>query len=146
MTENTSNLLVPLDGLRLPRSFPWPLAFIRIVNEELIRLRIVGIYIPPRFFGYFLRAGRPVGVSGNWMAELESTPSTNRLLEVIGHATNERYSISVTGPSDHPPFLLVHDWRDGSCYLWSFANGLRFVEATEPVEVGVADRDLDMRK
>jgi len=146
MTENLSNLLVPLDGLRLPRNFPWPLSFIRSVNEQLLRLRIVGKYIPPRFFGYFLRAGCPIGVSGNWMVELESTPSTHSLLAVIALATRGRYSISVPGPSEHPEFLLLHDRRDGSCFLWSFASGLRFVEATEPVEVDVADRRLDMGK
>jgi hypothetical protein len=87
-----------------------------------------------------------MGVSGHWTAELESTPSTRRLLEVIEHATQGLYSISGAGPADDPPFLLVHDRRDGSCFLWSFGNGMRFVEATEPVAVSVADRDMDMRK
>jgi hypothetical protein len=146
MTENLSNLLVPLDGLRLPRSFPWPLSFVRTVNEELLRLRIVGNYIPPRFFGYFLRAGCPFGVSGNWTVKLESTPSSHRLLEAIELAAKGRYSISAEGPSDQPEFLLLHDRRDGSCFLWSFASGLRFVEATEAVEFSVAGRNLDRRK
>jgi hypothetical protein len=32
-----------------------------------------------------------------------------------------------------PDYLLVHDRRDGTCWLWSFADGMRFIEASEPV-------------
>ena len=32
-----------------------------------------------------------------------------------------------------PDFLLVHDRRDGACWLWRFAYGLHFVEATGPI-------------
>ena len=32
-----------------------------------------------------------------------------------------------------PEFLLVHDRRDGACWLWGFAFGMRFVSATEAI-------------
>ena len=32
-----------------------------------------------------------------------------------------------------PEYMLIHDRRDGACWLWGFEHGLRFVEATDPV-------------
>ena len=32
-----------------------------------------------------------------------------------------------------PDFLLVHDTHDGSCWLWRFIYGLRFVESSDPI-------------
>ena len=32
-----------------------------------------------------------------------------------------------------PEFMLVHDRYDGSCWLWDYAHGRRFLEANDPV-------------
>ena len=29
--------------------------------------------------------------------------------------------------------MLVQDTRDGACWLWSFAHGVKFIESIEPV-------------
>ena len=29
--------------------------------------------------------------------------------------------------------FLVHDRRDGACWLWTFDEGLRFIESVEPI-------------
>ena len=41
-------------------------------------------------------------------------------------------SITSAGQESTPDYLLIHDRRDGACWLWSFDDGLRFIEATEP--------------
>jgi hypothetical protein len=48
--------------------------------------------------------------------------------------THGQFSIASPTEQAAPDFLLVHDRRDGACWLWRFAFGLRFVEAVEPVE------------
>jgi hypothetical protein len=40
---------------------------------------------------------------------------------------------------------LIHDRRDGACWLWSFVDGLRFVEAVEPTN-GSDWSDTEERK
>jgi hypothetical protein len=52
---------------------------------------------------------------------------------MLKRLTHGQYSISSTGRDRTPDYLLVHDRRDGACWLWSFDDGLRFVEAVEPM-------------
>jgi hypothetical protein len=130
----SENILVPLPSFRLPQDYPWSVRFVAAVEGELRRLRASGHFSPPRFFGYYFRGGRPVGVSGPWTVALESNPYAMRLLEAIDEITQGEYSIATPDGGADPDFLLVHDRLDGGCWLWRFRCGLRFVEATEPVE------------
>lgn len=128
------NVLIPLPGFRLPADFPWRVRFITAVEDQLKRLRATGHFSPPRFFGYFFRGGEPVGVSGNWMVTLDSVRPVCELPAKIDRLTHGQYNITSDARENTPEFLLVHDRRDGACWLWRFSYGLRFVEATEPVE------------
>jgi len=126
------NLLAPLPGFRLPYDYPWRVGIVSAVEAELRRLRASGRFQPPRFFRYYFRQGRPVGVCGPWTVALETNSCAMLLHAVIGEITQSAFSISAD--EGDPDFLLVHDRRDGACWLWRFRSGLRFVEATEPVD------------
>lgn len=140
------NILVPLPGFHLPLDFPWRVRFVAAVEGELRRLRASGSFNPPRFFGYFFKRGRPVGVSGPWTVALESNASAMRLLESVEEITQGEFSISSDTGEEEPDFLLIHDRHDGGCWLWRYRCGLRFVEATEPVEAAFTWSDSDDRK
>jgi hypothetical protein len=121
--------------------------FTAAVNAELRRLRTTGHYLPPRFFGYYFRNGRPIAVSGSWTVVLESLPPVSTLVSAVDTATEGRYSISAgNGPTEEPEYILVHDRLDGECWLWRFAAGMRFVEATDPVEVAGIPWETENRK
>jgi hypothetical protein len=127
------NLLIPLPGFELPSDYPWRVGFVRLVDEQLRRLRATGHFLPPRFFGYYFQAHVPVGVGGSWTVSLDATQPASLLPGLLEPLTQGNYSITSTGAAMPPDFLLVHDRRDGACWLWSFAEGLRFVEAIEPI-------------
>lgn len=55
---------------------------------------------------------------------------------MLDRLTHGQYSITSTGPEETPEYLLVHDRRDGACWLWSFDDGIRFVESVEPMSGG----------
>ena len=139
MTENDT---IPLPGLRLPSNLPWRVRFTAAVNAELRRLRTTGHYVPPRFFGYYFRNGRPIGVSGSWTVVLETLPPVGTLAAAVERATEGQYSISAgNGPADEPDYILVHDRRDGECLLWRFArlhaaarHGIIFVAVLKAME------------
>ena len=144
MTETD---IVPLPGFRLPSNLPWRARFTAAVNAELRRLRTTGHYLPPRFFGYYFRGGRPIAVSGSWTVVLESLPPISTLLGGVERMTDGQQSIAAgNGPLDEPEYILIHDRRDGECCLWRFAAGMRFVEATDPVEAGGVPWDAENRK
>ena len=132
----TDNLLIPLPGFALPADYPWRVRFISAVDDQLRRLRASGHFIPSRFFGYYFQGECPIGVSGSWTVSLEPSPTLSRLTAEIGRLTNGLYSIASASRAMAPDFLLIHDRRDGACWLWKFPFGLRFVEAVEPVEEG----------
>jgi hypothetical protein len=75
-----------------------------------------------------------VAVTGRWTVTLDRAPALARLPAALNRITQGSFSISSESGQDDPDFLLVHDRSDGGCWLWRFAYGLRFVEATEPVE------------
>ncbi len=126
------NLLIPLPGFELPADFPWRIGFVSLVNEQLRRLRATGYFIPPRFFGYYFQGSMPVGVSGSWTVSLDASQPVSLLPGMLEQLTHGQFSITSTGRSSAPDFMLVHDRLDGACWLWSFAEGLQFVEAVEP--------------
>jgi hypothetical protein len=56
-----------------------------------------------------------------------------RLRHILEGLTDDKFSIVSKSEQTLPDYLLVHDRHDGSCWLWNFAEGQRFVEAHEPV-------------
>lgn len=126
------NVLIPLPGFELPTDFPYRIGFVDLVNDQLRRLRATGHFLPPRFFGYYFQTQVPVGVGGSWTVSLDPSKPTSVLAGQLERITHGEYSIVSERREALPEFLLVHDRRDGACWLWSFADGLRFVEAVEP--------------
>ena len=139
----TDNLLIPLPGFQLPSDFPWRIGFVALGDEQLRRLRATGHFLPPRFFGYYFQGAVPVGVGGSWTVSLDATRPASLLPRLLDRITDGLYSITSAGPKDAPDFLLIHDRRDGACWLWSFEEGLRFVEAVDPMTGGGGDGGLD---
>lgn len=132
----TDNVLIPLTGFALPEDFPWRVGFVGLVDDQLRRLRATGHFLPPRFFGYYFQGRTPVGVGGSWTVSLDPEPPISLLPGLIDQVTNGLYGITSTNTASYPEFLLVHDRRGGGCWLWSFADGLRFIEAVEPIAAG----------
>ncbi|HEX2852840.1 MAG TPA: hypothetical protein VHO24_06350 [Opitutaceae bacterium] len=129
----TDNVLIPLPSFTLPADFPWRVRFIAAVDEHLRRLRATGHFRPSRFFGYYFRGDAPIGVSGNWTVTLDPEPPLVQLRAALERVTQGQFSIASDSTQANPDFLLVHDRRDGACWLWRFEYGLRFVEAIEAV-------------
>lgn len=127
------NVLIPLPGFALPVDFPWRVGFVGLVNEQLRRLRATGYFLPPRFFGYYFQANTPIGIGGSWTVTLEATHPMSSVPGLLDQLTHGQYSITATKRDVTPEYLLVHDRRDGSCWLWTFEDGLRFVESIEAV-------------
>lgn len=134
MSAVLENLLIPLPGFALPADFPWRVRFILAVDEQLKRLRATGHYVPSRFFGYFFQGEQAIGVSGSWTVSLDSAAPLGNIPKEILRLTNGQFSIASSARSVLPEFMLVHDRLDGSCWLWKFPYGLRFVEAIEPFD------------
>ncbi len=127
------NVLIPLPGFTLPMDFPWRVRFIAAVDEHLQRLRATGHYVPSRFFGYYFRGNVPMAVSGNWTVTLDLQPPISQLPEVLDYVTQGQFSVASPSRDRLPDYMLIHDRRDGTCWLWGFEQGLRFVEAVDPV-------------
>jgi len=130
----TDNVLIPLPGFELPMDYPWRVGFVGLVNDQLRRLRATGHFLPPRFFGYYFQEQLPVAVGGSWTVSLDATHPAALLPRMVERVTQGEYTITSTHRDIAPDFLLVHDRRDGACWLWSFTDGLRFVEAYEPTK------------
>ena len=129
----TDNILVPLPGFTLPCDFAWKVRFIDAVEDHLQKLHAAGHFVPPRFFGYYFNGGQPVAVSGGWTVALDRVPALERLPAAVARLTDGRFAICAEENESQPDFLLIHDRRDGACWLWRFSFGLRFVAATEPI-------------
>jgi hypothetical protein len=142
----SENLLIPLPDFVLPGDFPWRVGFIAAVDDQLRRLRATGHFLPPRFFGYFFQGGVPVGVGGNWTVSLDVREPVSLLPGLLEEVTAGHYSIASRRRDGVPDYLLVHDRRDGTCWLWSFVDGMRFIEANEPVLGGDGFDDAEKPK
>jgi|SRR5688572_22747746 hypothetical protein len=127
------NVLIPLPGFALPADFPWQVGFVAQVDDQLRKLRTTGHFLPPRFFGYYFQAHMPIGIAGSWTVSLDSIQPASLLPGLLERVTHGQYSITSVSREVTPDFMLVHDRRDGACWLWSFDAGLQFVEAAEPV-------------
>ena len=141
MRATSENILIPLPAVALSADFPWRIRFIAAVDEQLRRLRATGHFVPARFFGDYFQGDQPIGVSGSWTVTLEQADPVAQLPEEVERATQGRYSIVSRSRAETPEFILIHDRKDGCCWLWRFAFGMRFVEAVEPFERA---RELDV--
>jgi hypothetical protein len=63
---------------------------------------------------------------------LDSVPILRQLREMLDRVTACQFSVESVAEGAEPEFMLVHDRMDGSCWLWDYAHGRRFLEATEP--------------
>lgn len=142
----TDNVLIPLPGFELPTDYPWRVGFVGLVNDQLRRLRATGHFLPPRFFGYYFQEQLPVAVGGSWTVSLDATQPASLLPRMVERVTRGEYTITSMHRDIAPDFLLVHDRRDGACWLWSFTDGLRFVEADEPTKGDDWCDETDQRK
>ena len=127
------NLLIPLPGFTLPLDFPWRVGFVASVDEQLKRLRATGHYEPARFFGYYFQGPATIGVSGSWTVALDPKPIWRKVWSGLQKLTCGQFSPESDAPGTDPDFMLVHDRHDGTCWLWRFDYGLKFVGATDPV-------------
>jgi len=132
----TENVLIPLPDFQLPADFPWRVGFVALVDDQLRRLRATGHFVPPRFFGYYFQAHVPIGVGGSWTVSLDATRPATLIPPALDRVTQGEFSITSADAAETPEFLLVHDRRDGACWLWSFRDGLRFVETFDPTNGG----------
>lgn len=143
MTDNT---LIDLPEIRLPRDMAWRIKFVEAVEQHAHRLGITGHFKAPRFFGYYFTGTHPVIVAGHWTVMLDEVPLMRRLRQTIDQLTEHRFSIASQREGSEPEFMLVHDRHDGSCWLWDYLHGRRFLESSDPVATwgsGVeSDEDL----
>lgn len=135
------NVLIPLPGFRLPEDYPWRTGLVEAVDLQLRRLRATGHFSPPRFFGYYFQAGTPVGVAGSWTVTLDHRRPVSLLPGLLEPLTQGKYSIVSATQAKNPDFVLVHDRRDGACWLWTFNDGMRFIESLDPVMNGLDDAE-----
>ena len=70
---------------------------------------------------------------GNWTVTLDAEPPLLQMKAALNRITKGQFSIASGAAEADPDFLLVHDRRDGACWLWRFEYGLRFVETIDPV-------------
>ncbi len=129
----TDNVLIDIPEIRLPRDMAWRIKFIEAVEQHARRLGITGYFQAPRFFGYYFAGTHPVVASGHWTVTLDDAPLLRRLRRAVEQVTEGRFSIASETEETEPEYLLVHDRHDGSCWLWDFDHGRRFIEAHDPV-------------
>jgi hypothetical protein len=139
----SDNVIIPLPKFVLPGDLPWRVGFVALVDDQLRRLRATGFFVPGRFFGYFFQAEQPVAVSGSWTVTLEAEHPITALPGMVEKATNGHFSVVSAKRESVPDYMLVHDRLDGTCWLWTFPEGLRFVEAVEPVSGGETGGDVE---
>jgi len=127
------NTLIDLPEIRLPLDMAWRVKFVDAVEQHAQRLGIAGRFQTPRFVGYYFTGAHPVVMAGHWTVMLDEVPLLRRLRQTIERVTSFRFTIASEGEGLEPEFMLVHDRHDGSCWLWDFLHGRRFLEASEPV-------------
>jgi hypothetical protein len=128
-------LLIDLPEIRLPRDLAWRVKFIEAVEAHVKKLGVAGHFQAPRFFGYYFVGRHPVVLARNWKVTLEAAPLLQKLRGVLERLTENQFSIATESDATAPDYLLVHDRRDGACWLWGFEQGRRFVESCEPVAI-----------
>ena len=129
----TDQLLIDLPEIKLPRDLAWRVKFIEAVEDHVRLLGVTGRFDPPRFFGYYFSGRHPVVLARHWKVTLDSAPLLWRLQQVLERMTDHKFNLVAESDETTPDYLLVHDRLDGSCWLWEFEQGRRFVEAHQPV-------------
>lgn len=125
-------VLIDLPELKLPRDFARRVRFIDAVQRRLISMGVEGRFVPGRFVGYYFAGITPVAVSGRWAVQLLALPVLRETRELVELITGGRYTIASDSGLTSPDCILVHDTYDGSCSLWNFEAGRRFLTAREP--------------
>lgn len=82
-----------------------------------------------------------MAIGGSWTDSLDPLPPVTLLPEAIEKFTQGEYAIVSHSRELFPDYLLVQDTRDGTCWLWTFAQGVKFIEAIEPVTAGESGWD-----
>jgi len=138
------NILIDLPEIRLPQDMAWRVRFVEAVEQHARRLGISGHFQAPRFFGYYFTGSHPVVVAGHWTVMLDEVPLMRRLRRTVESVTESQFSIASIAEGAEPEFMLVHDRHDGSCWLWDYSHGRRFLEANDPVASwGRSDNAVD---
>jgi len=137
----TDNMIIDIPELRLPRDMAWRVKFIEAVEDHARRLGISGRFKVPRFFGYYFTGNRAVVVAGLWTVLVDDADLLKRLRITVEKITDNRFNIATAEEGGEPEFMLVNDSHDGSCWLWDYAHGRNFLEASEPVAMGMMDED-----
>ena len=136
------NLIIDIPELRLPRDMAWRVKFIEAVEQHARRLGITGRFKVPRFFGYYFTGPHAVVVAGLWTVLVDDAVLLRRLRTTVEKITDNRFNIASPHQGGEPEFMLVNDSHDGSCWLWDYAHGRRFLEASEPT--GIRGISVDM--
>jgi hypothetical protein len=137
----TDNMIIDIPELRLPRDMAWRIKFIEAVEEHARRLGISGRFKVPRFFGYYFTGRRAVVVAGLWTVLVDDAELLRRLRLTVERLTEGRFNIATSCEDGEPEFMLVNDSHDGSCWLWDYEHGRRFLESGEAVAYGEGDED-----
>ena len=136
------NLIIDIPELRLPRDMAWRGKCIEAVEQHAGRLGITGRFKVPRFFGYYFSGSHAVVVAGLWTVLVDDAALLRRLRVTVEQITDHRFNIASREEGGEPEFMLVNDSHDGSCWLWDYTHGRRFLEASEPVATRETAADI----
>lgn len=118
-----------LPGMILPRTLAFDIGLMEAMEDhvERTRKRIVRFFRAPRFIGIYFNHTQPVAICQFCRANLPLRPEVRFLwMKVDSFARRERCIVAEKG-SLEPPFIVVHDSLDGSCWLYPFEQGRRFL-------------------
>lgn len=138
----TDNMIIDIPELRLPRDMAWRVKFVAAVEHHARRLGITGRFKVPRFLGYYFTGSRAVVVAGMWTVLVDDAVLLRGLRRAVEEITGHRFSIASAREGGEPEFMLVNDSCDGSCWLWDYAHGRRFLETEEPATDEPDEEDL----
>lgn len=127
------NVIVPLHGMfSFPRGFVSDIGLVQRINWDLFQNGFKPKFVLPRFVGFYVQDDVPIGVAGLMVVKLSSRDLCKLRLDELDHWTKGQQSI-IGDSKTIPGFVLILDSYDGSCHLWSFPEGIRFLQSTEPV-------------
>ncbi|HKB89938.1 MAG TPA: hypothetical protein VKC60_05410 [Opitutaceae bacterium] len=132
---DTIHAPVSLPDFILPKDYAWQTGLIAAIEQYLYESNRPMRYNPPRFIGYYFLHGQPIALCRNIRAALPPEGVVLLLAQQVHDATKGLFSLTGEPREEgaDPLYLLVHDNWDGSCSLWPFAAGRRFVTALRPV-------------
>lgn len=119
--------LIPLEDFKLPKNYAWRIGMVEAMRFYQKNQGLRPIYNPPRFLAYFQQQGTPICESKEARVGLEMKHPIVCLPAQVIAAVGEKYRIATSKYEIEPPYVLIHDSWDGSCWLSDFASGIRFV-------------------